>query len=72
MLCSFQLEMAKNVVVMEDMPELTASRVRKPPLHEIETQGNAWSMSQVPQLSVHDSVCPLMEADGVWDVGVGV
>jgi hypothetical protein len=37
MLCLFQLEMAKNVVVVEDMPELTASRVRKHPLHEIET-----------------------------------
>jgi hypothetical protein len=59
MLCLFQLEMAKNVVVMEDMPELTASRVRKHPLHEIKTQGNARSLSQVPQLSVHDSVCPL-------------
>jgi hypothetical protein len=59
--------MAKNVVVMEDMPELTASRVRKHPLHEINTKGDA--RSQVPKLSVHDSVCPLMEADGVWDVG---
>jgi hypothetical protein len=50
MLCLFQLEMAKNVVVMEDMPELTASRVRKHILHEIKTQGSARSLSlnQVP------------------------
>ncbi len=64
MSCLFQLEMAKNVVVMEDMPELTASRVRKHPLHEIETQNNARSMSQVPQLSVHDSVCPMLDVGG--------
>jgi hypothetical protein len=25
--------------------------------------------SPVPKLSVHDSVCSLMEAEGVWDVG---
>jgi hypothetical protein len=59
--------MAKNVVVMEDMPELTASRVRKPPLHEIKTQGDA--RSQVPKLSVHDSVSHLMEVEGMLDDG---